>query len=407
MNGHDVVVVGARAAGASTAMLLARAGLRVALLDRGRYGSDTLSTHGLMRAGVLQLSRWGVLPAVVAAGTPPVRRTTFHYAGHEPVLVSIRPSAGVEALYAPRRFVLDRILVDAAAQAGVDVLHGTTVTGLLRDGDGAVAGVVASGATGEPISLPATVTVGADGVRSLVAREVAAPVTRQGRHAGAILYQYRRGLPASGYEWAYGDRAAAGLIPTNHGETCVFVETSPDRMRGLRRAGVDAAFDAVLAAAGPGLRDRVRSSDAADRMRGWAGMPGHLRRPWGPGWALVGDAGYYKDPITSHGITDALRDAELLARGLVSVLQDGATYDVALRDYEATRDRLAGAMLAVTDDVAAFDWDGARAQGLLRRVSSAMSDEVDHLAALEGLGLPREPRPDQGRPAARASSLRC
>ena len=76
---YDVVVVGGRVAGASTAMLLARAGARVALVDRAAYGSDTLSTHGLMRAGVLQLSRWGLLDDVVAAGTPPIRRTLFHY----------------------------------------------------------------------------------------------------------------------------------------------------------------------------------------------------------------------------------------------------------------------------------------------------------------------------------------
>jgi 2-polyprenyl-6-methoxyphenol hydroxylase-like FAD-dependent oxidoreductase len=396
MSGYDVVVVGARVAGASTAMLLARAGLRVALLDRGTYGADTVSTHGLMRAGVLQLSRWGLLPDVVAAGTPPVRRTTFHYAGHEPVQVSIRPSAGVDALYAPRRTVLDRLLVDAATRAGVDVLHGTTVTGLLRTDGGAVTGVVATGLASGPVDVPATVTVGADGVRSVVAREVGAPVTRLGRHGGAILYQYRRDLPVTGYEWAYGDRAAAGLIPTNDGETCVFVECAPARMRALRRSGAAPAFDAVLAAAGPALHDRVRSSTAASRLHGWSALPGHLRRPWGPGWALVGDAGYYRDPITSHGITDALRDAELLSSGLGSVLVHGARYDAAMSHYETTRDRLASAMFTATDDVAAFDWDAARAQGLLRRVSSAMSDEVDHLAGLD----------EQALPAARASTVR-
>ena len=131
MNHYDVVVVGARVAGASTAMLLARAGLKVALLDRGDYGSDTLSTHALMRAGVLQLSRWGVLDEVVAAGTPPVDKTLFHYGDGDMVQVSIRSSRGVDALYAPRRFVIDRILVDAAAAAGVDVHHGVTVTELL------------------------------------------------------------------------------------------------------------------------------------------------------------------------------------------------------------------------------------------------------------------------------------
>ncbi|HEX7212159.1 MAG TPA: FAD-dependent oxidoreductase, partial [Propionibacteriaceae bacterium] len=125
MNGYDVVVVGGRVAGASTALLLARAGVRVVLLDRDRHGSDTLSTLGMMRGGVLQLARCGLLADVTAAGTPPIRQVVFHYADGEQVSVAIKPSAGVEALYAPRRYLLDRLLVDAATAAGVEVLHET------------------------------------------------------------------------------------------------------------------------------------------------------------------------------------------------------------------------------------------------------------------------------------------
>ncbi len=124
----DVVVVGARCAGAATALLLARAGARVVLVDRGGYGRDTLSTHALMRAGTLQLHRWGLLERVVAAGTPPVRRTEFRY-GAAGTTVTLKPLAGVDALYAPRRTVLDPILVDAARQAGADVRYGVSVTG--------------------------------------------------------------------------------------------------------------------------------------------------------------------------------------------------------------------------------------------------------------------------------------
>ena len=135
----DVIVVGARVAGAATAMLLARAGLRVLCVDRSRYGGDTVSTHALMRGGVLQLQRWGVLDAVADAGTPPVRRTVFHY-GAESAVVSIRPSAGVDALYAPRRTVIDALLVDAAQRAGATVEFGAAVAGLHRDRDGQVTG---------------------------------------------------------------------------------------------------------------------------------------------------------------------------------------------------------------------------------------------------------------------------
>ena len=123
---YDVVIVGARCAGAATAMLLARAGHRVLVVDRGRYGTDTLSTHALMRGAVIQLHRWNVLPAVVAAGTTPVRQATFFY-GDESVAVPIAPRDGIDALYAPRRHVLDRLLVDAARVAGADVAYGVRI----------------------------------------------------------------------------------------------------------------------------------------------------------------------------------------------------------------------------------------------------------------------------------------
>ncbi len=388
MTDYDVVVVGGRVAGASTALLLARAGARVALVDRARRGSDTVSTHALMRAGVLQLSRWGLLDRLVAAGTPAVRRTTFHFEDSRPVQVSFRPSAGVDALYAPRRHVLDTILVDAAAEAGADVLHQTPVTRLLRDGDGRVAGVVARGPGGRLLPITAPVTVGADGISSMVARAVEAPVEVRGRFASGVLYRYVSGCEPRGYEWAYGGRAAAGVIPTNGQECCVFVATTPERVRQLRRHGVEAAFDALLDVVGRPVAERVRDGGPSGRVRGWAGVPGHVRRSWGPGWALVGDAGYFKDPITTHGMTDALRDAELLADALLAVV-GGSTERDALSHYQATRDALSRPLIEVTEAVAAYEWDTDGVQTLLRAVSSAMSDEVDLLQA-------RAPWPPRG-----------
>src|SRR6188472_2517245 len=180
MRRYDVAIVGGRIAGASTALLLARAGARVVLVEHGRRGSDTVSTHGLMRGGVLQLSRWGVLPEVVAADTPPIREVVFRYADGEDISVPIRPTAGVDALYAPRRYLIDRLLVDAAAAAGADVLHQTTVTELIRDGAGRVTGVRVRDPRGAPMSLHGSWTIGADGVRSTVAAAVPAPVVWRG-----------------------------------------------------------------------------------------------------------------------------------------------------------------------------------------------------------------------------------
>src|SRR5215204_6002934 len=197
--GFDVIVVGARAAGAATAMLLARSGLDVLVLERGAHGADTLSTHAIMRGGVLQLSRWGVLDDIVAAGTPGVKRTTFSYSDAS-VAIDIKSSPGVEALYAPRRTVLDPTLVTAAEKAGASIHHGTSVNRLLWRGD-RVVGVHATTEDGRSVELFAPLVIGADGIRSTVARHVDAPLMRVGQHIGGSVYGYWSDVETNGFEW--------------------------------------------------------------------------------------------------------------------------------------------------------------------------------------------------------------
>ena len=388
----DVIVVGGRVAGAATALLLARAGARVRLLERGDHGTDTLSTHGLMRAGVLQLSRWGLLDRVVDAGTPPVRSTTFHVAGQEPVVIPIASRAGVDALYAPRRHLLDRILVDAAVEAGAEVRHGTRVTGLLRDATGRVTGVRTVDRRGVETQPHARYVVGADGLRSTVAAAAGAPVLGRGQHGSAVRYTYVRGLDLPGYHWGYGNGAAAGLIPTNADEHCLFVATSPQRMRTLRlgRSSTE-VLDLLVGLAAPDLRGPVAAARRVGRHHGWAGVPGFHRQPWGPGWLLVGDAGYYKDPIGSHGITDALRDAELAARALLDGLSDARGEAAVFADYHRLRDGVSHDLLEVTDAIASYAWDVAEVQLLLRRLSAAMGPEVELLESLPRAGTQAVP----------------
>lgn len=379
---YDVVVVGGRVAGASTAMLLARAGARVAVVERSAHGSDTISTHSLMRAGVLQLSRWGVLRDIVRAGTPPVRRTLFHYGWERPVQVSIRQSPGVDALYAPRRWLIDRVLVDAAADAGAEVMHGVSATGLLGGAAGRVGGVRVTHRDGRVRDLRGRVTVGADGNRSVVADGVHAPVQRTAAASSAVLYGYYEDFPVDGYEFAYGDGASAGMMPTNDGQTCAFVATTPGRLRGLRRPGTDTAFTELFAAAAPRHRGRLDRASRTGRLRGWSGVPGYVRRSGGPGWALVGDAGYFKDPVTAHGMTDALRDSELLADALLDGLSGAADEADALALYQSRRDRLSLPLFESTGRIASFDWDLGQVQQLVREASAAMTDEVEVLQAL-------------------------
>jgi 2-polyprenyl-6-methoxyphenol hydroxylase-like FAD-dependent oxidoreductase len=390
MRNFDVVVVGARLAGAATAMLLARSGMRVALVDRSRLGADTLSTHALLRPGVLQLHRWGLLDRVRAAGTPVVRRTVFTYADSV-VPIDIDQSDGVDGLYASRRTVLDRILVDAASEAGVDVRFGHSVSGLLRSGRGRPVGVTGSGPDGQPFAIRAAFVVGADGIRSTIARLVDAPIEHQGQHASALTYGYWSDADVSDYEWVFVQQATAGAIPTNAGQTCVFASTTPERME---RGGVEVIHSIVRASA-PDLADRLLAGRAPTSTLTWHGQTGFLRRAWGNGWALVGDAGYFKDPLAAHGMTDALRDAELLARALAAV-HAGTPATEALAEYQAQRDALSVPMLQVTDAIASHRWSDAEISGLLKHIAKFMRDEA---RLLNGLDLSQySMQPSKGAP---------
>jgi flavin-dependent dehydrogenase len=375
---YDVVIAGARCAGAATAMLLARQGARVLLLDRSRYGTDTLSTHALMRGAVLQLHRWGLLAPVAAAGTPAVRSATFHLPGAAST-VQIKPKHGVGALYAPRRAVLDAILADAARSAGAEVRFGTSVTGLLRDRTGRVTGVTGR-ASGTYLEVGADLVIGADGRRSTVARCVGAEAAHVAPVSSAIIYRYFRDPAIAGYHWHYATGSAAGAIPTNDALACVFAATSAKRLRRELDAGPDAAFRRVLAQAAPGLADRLAHRGAAGPPRVFPGLTGYLRDAAGPGWALVGDAGYFKDPLTAHGITDAFRDAEILARVVTSAGPDAAGR------YQAERDELSLRLFRVTGRIASFDWTADDIGEHLQELNDAMAEEVaamtgDHLAS--------------------------
>jgi flavin-dependent dehydrogenase len=373
---YDVVVVGARCAGAATALLLARAGAKVAVVDRGRFGTDTLSTHALMRGAVLQLHRWGLLPAIVASGTPAVRATTFGYT-NEAVTVPIEPKYGVDALYAPRRTLLDGVLSAAAAESGAEVVYGVRVDGLIRGDDGRVRGVTAT-AGDTRHDIEADLVVGADGLYSTVARQVEAAPVVTGTHAAGVLYSYWSGVHEEGYHWAFRSNGSIGAIPTNDA-TCVFVAVPGPQFKAQLRGDATAAYHRLLREVWPEFADRLEGATRIEPVHGFGGHPGFIKRSTGPGWALVGDAGYFKDPATAHGITDALRDAELLARAVIT----GTA--AAMERFEATRLDLSRRLFEITDEVASFPCDDATLQSLHREFSREMSREVRALAALEPL----------------------
>jgi flavin-dependent dehydrogenase len=372
---YDAVIAGARCAGAATALLIARAGGRVLVLDQGAYGSDTLSTHALMRGAVVQLQRWGVLQPIEAAGTPPIRSTTFSYTDRD-VTVAIEPKYGVSALYAPRRALLDRVLAAAAREAGAEIRYRSAVEEVLFDARGRACGVVVR-EHGRTERIAADLVIGADGRHSTIARRVGAATLREARHATGVLYTYWDGLDADGYYWGYRQGVSVGLIPTNDRATCLFVSVPWTRFhRGLQGAA-HIAYHRFIRSAFDAVDRRLRAARPIEAVRGFAGQHGYIRQGSGPGWALVGDAGYFKDPLTAHGITDALRDAELLARAAIRGTTD------AFAEYETMRVDLSSRLFEITDAIASFAWTDAEVQTLHRALSAEMAREVRTLVELE------------------------
>lgn len=287
----------------------------------------------------------------------------------------------MDALYAPRRTVLDPILVDAAAAAGADVRFGVAVIDVERDRSGAITGVTGRTRDGRAFRAQARIVVGADGIRSTVAERVGARVELVGTGASATTYGYWPGEvianDVDGYEWNFRPDAASGVIATNDGLACVFASATPRR---IGRGGL-APLVRILAETDPDLAARLATVPPPP-MRTFTGLRGYVRRSWGQGWALAGDAGYFKDPLGAHGLTDALRDAELLANAIAAVLVDGADERDALPGYQTTRDALSRALFDVIDVIAGHRWTDSQIGDLLLRLNAAMADEVDHLADL-------------------------
>jgi flavin-dependent dehydrogenase len=352
---HDVVVVGARVAGSATAMLLARLGHDVVVVDQASFPSDTVSTHSMARSGMVQLRRWGLLNEVLDSGAPPIRQVTFN-AGGTSISRTIKEKAGVDFLVAPRRYVLDTILATAAERAGAEVRPGVTVTGLQRDGHGQVAGVQGHDHTGARVEIGARHVIGADGLRSRVAELAGARVDQAGPAGGAAQYAYYAGGRWVGFEFFVAERSFAGVFPTHDGQACIWVcNPAADARAVRRRAGSRGeAFDALLRRSHPELVERLRHARRTSPVQGMLRQPNQVRQAFGPGWALVGDAGYYRDAITAYGMSDAFRDAELLAVALDQALDGGAEEATALAAYQQQRDQALREIFELTCHLAAY-----------------------------------------------------
>jgi flavin-dependent dehydrogenase len=346
----DAIVVGARCGGSPTAMLLARRGYRVLLVDRATFPSDAISTHWIWQLGLACLKRWGLLDRVLATNCPLIPRLGLDLGAFQ--LIGDLPSVdSVAEACAPRRTVLDKILVDAAAEAGADVREGFSVTGLTSS-DGRVTGVRGHGRGGAELEEPARIVIGADGRNSLVAKAMGAPE-----------YNVRTALTCGYYAyWGVSPhipaihplpRRVVISFPTNDGLTVTYVAFPRDDFEEVRSDLDRFMMDTLSLVAD--FKEPFRRATRAGPIMGMRDLPNFFRKAHGDGWALVGDAAYHKDPIIAQGISDAFRSAEWLADAVHAGFSGTRPLSEALAEYQRLRDEQFAPMYDLSCSLASLE----------------------------------------------------
>lgn len=382
---YDAIIIGARCAGSPTAMLLARKGYRVLLVDRATFPSDTISTQIIWPMGVAQLRSWGLLHRLIASNCPKVTRFTMDL-GDFPLSGWGPPVQGIADSYGPRRIVLDEILVDAAVEAGAELREGFSVDEILS-ADGRVTGIRGRDKGGSSVTEEAEIVIGADGKHSLLARTVQAPEYEAIPSLSCFYYTYWSGVPVDGYEDYWPGRKFIMTIPTNDELTLIVMAWPRDQFHTIR-ADIEKNYMDTIDLV-PGLAQRVRAGHREERFYGTADLPNFFRKPFGPGWALVGDAGYSKDPITAFGISDAFRDAQLLSAAIDDGLSGRSPLEDALAGYEGQRNEAAMPFYETTLRAAEYDQHHPRSMELRAALQGNQPDTDLYMGVLTG-SVPKE-----------------
>ena len=346
----DVIVVGARCAGSPTAMLLARRGYRVLAVDRASFPSDTVSTHLVHPRAVNALSRWGLLDRLVATGCPPIHTYAFDFGAF-----TIAGAPGTDkdpVAYCPRRTILDKLLVDAAAESGAEIRQGFVVEEIMIEGERAV-GIKGRSKHGGAVTEYAEIIVGADGRHSMLSEAVHPEHYREKPPLLAGYYSYWRGLPMDGrFETYVRDKRAFAAMPT-HDDLTLVIAGWPYAEFAENKKDIEGNYLKTIDQA-PDFAKRLRSATREAPFAG-AAVPNYFRKPYGPGWALVGDAGYNRDFVTAQGILDSFRDAELCAGAIDQSLSGARPFENAMGEYQRIRDADVGAMYDFTCDLATLE----------------------------------------------------
>lgn len=346
---YDAIIVGARCAGSPLSMLLARKGFRVLVVDKAVFPSDTISTHHIHQPGVQKLQSWGILDKLYATDCPPLSKMKFDV-GPFALVGDPVPAGDVTEAFAPRRRILDSILVDAAIEAGAEFRDQFTVTELLWEGD-RVTGVRGRDKNGKVTTEKAKIVVGADGARSFVAKSVNAFAQIDRGLLTCSYYSYFSGIPLEATELYTRTNHMFVVDATNDGLTLVVSTWKQGEFQRVK-ANVEKEFMETLDKQVPSLAERVRQAKREEPFYGTGFIPNFIRKPYGAGWALVGDAGYHKDPITAQGITDSFTQAEMLAEAIEDGFSGHCEMEESLANFERTRNEKIMSMFEFTCQLA-------------------------------------------------------
>jgi 2-polyprenyl-6-methoxyphenol hydroxylase-like FAD-dependent oxidoreductase len=378
---YDAIVIGARCAGCPTAMLLARQGHRVLLIDRATFPSDTVSTHLIHPHGAAALRRWGLLGDVIATGVPALPTMRFDFG---PVVLdgTTPPVDGISEHYAPRRGMLDTLLLDVALSAGAELRRQATVTGLRRVGE-RVCGVRFSRPGGPDMRVLGRIVIGADGVHSTLAKQVAARTYHDKGHLTCPYSSYWSGIEAPRLTLYPRPGGAVAEIPTHRGLTCLYAAWPVGEFQAVR-SNIAASFAAAIEPHAPGLAGRMHDAERQERFIGTGRIPNFFRQSHGSGWVLAGGAAYHKDPIGADVITDAFRDAKRLAGAVHAGLTGQQDLDTALAGCQFDREQSAMAPYELNAQFAALQPPTPELQGLLAALTSNQPDTDRFIGLLCG-----------------------
>jgi flavin-dependent dehydrogenase len=280
--------------------------------------------------------------------------------------------------------VLDKILVDAAVRAGAEVREAFTVDEIVVE-DGAVVGIRGHDEAGRSVVERARVVIGADGRNSRVARAVSPEHYNEKPMLQWSYYTYWSGLPVDGMHTVIRPDRGFGLFPTNDDLT-LLVLGWPYAEATAYKTDVEGNYLKTLELA-PEIAAQVRAATRTERFVGGA-VANYFRKPFGPGWALIGDAGYNKDPITAQGISDAFRDAELCTDALVDVFESGRPFDDAMSSFQQARDMHALPMYELTTQFATLEPPPPEMQALLGAVAGKAGAMDDFVSVIAGTVSP-------------------